>query len=49
MVTARTSLNHAKVLAMLLRKQLKIFEKDNQEIFLPKVLYEKMGLNPDEW
>jgi hypothetical protein len=48
-VVARTSLQHAKSFAMLLTKQLKLFEQANGEISLPKDLYEILELDPKNW
>lgn len=46
----RTGLGHAKVFAMLLRKQLKTFEEGMGEpIFVPEAVYEDLGLAANEW
>ncbi len=49
LVTARMSLEHAKVIAMLLRKQLKSFERANGEIPLPPEVYSTLGVAKEDW
>ena len=50
LITARTSLEHAKILAMLLRKQIKTYEVNTQiDIKLPAGLYEVLGLDSNDW
>lgn len=49
MVTVRTSLEHAKVMAMLLRKNLKAFERDNGEIPIPPEVYAGLGVAKEDW
>ena len=47
--TIRMSLEHAKVMAIILRKQLKQFEQQlGQEIALPHQVYQQLGLSPKE-
>ena len=47
--TIRMSLEHAKVMAIILRKQLKQFEQQlGQEIALPHPVYQQLGLSPKE-
>jgi hypothetical protein len=43
------SLEHAKVLAMLLRAQLKDYERENGEIPLPPSLYTSLGIAREDW
>jgi hypothetical protein len=45
----RMSLEHAKVLAMLLRAQLKDYERENGEIPLPPSLYTSLGIAREDW
>lgn len=46
----RMSLEHAKVLAMMLRKQLKTYEMENKlEIPLPAQLYTQLGIAREDW
>lgn len=48
--TIRTSLNHAKIMTMLLRKQLKQYEeKSGSKIFIPVDVYEGLKLNEADW
>ncbi len=49
LATIRMSLEHAKVVAMLLRKQLKAFERANGEIPLPPELYTSLGIAKEDW
>ncbi len=50
LLIARTGIYHAKVLTMLLKKQLKQFEeKTGSEIILPSEAYEALGLDPTDW
>ena len=47
---ARTSLEHAKILVMLLKKQLKLYEnKTDAVINLPKDVYKGLELDEKEW
>ena len=49
-VILRMSLEQAKVLAMLLRRQLKTFEGDNDiEIPLPPGVYTQLGIAREDW
>lgn len=48
-VTVRMSLQHAKAMAMLIRKNLKGWERNNMEIALPQAAYESLNLAPDDW
>ena len=43
------SLEHAKVVAMLLRKQLKQYERENGTIPLPPGLYTSLGVAQEDW
>jgi hypothetical protein len=45
----RMRLEHAKVIAMLLRKQLKQYERDNGAIPLPPGLYTSLGVAQEDW
>lgn len=49
LLTARTGLTHAKVFAMLLKRQLKAYEKDVGEINLPDEVYESLKLDKNNW
>jgi len=47
--TIRMSLEHAKVMAIILRKQLRQFEQQlGHEIALPSAVYQQLGLSPTE-
>jgi hypothetical protein len=47
--TIRMSPEHAKVMAIILRKQIKQFEQQlGQEIALPHQVYQQLGLSPKE-
>ncbi len=47
--TIRMSLEHAKVMSIILRKQLKQFEQQlGREIALPHQVYQQLGLSPTE-
>jgi hypothetical protein len=49
-VRIRMSLQHAKVMAMLLRKQLKLFEESaSVDIQLPPGLYTGLGIAEEDW
>jgi hypothetical protein len=48
-IVVRMSLEHAKVVAMLLRRQLKEFERHNGEIPLPPELYTSLGVAKEDW
>ena len=49
-ICLRMSLEQAKVLAMMLRKNLKNYEKSNSlEIALPSQLYTQLGLSKENW
>ena len=49
MATVRMSLEHAKVMAIILRKQLKQFEEQlGAEIPLPLQVYQQLGVSPKE-
>lgn len=45
----RMSLQQGKVIAMLLRQQLKSFERENGEISLPPGLYTGLGISREDW
>jgi hypothetical protein len=46
----RTSLEHAKILAMLLRKQIKQYEFASKiEIRVPNEVYQQLGLDSNDW
>ena len=45
----RMSLEHAKSIAMLMRKQLKAYERENGEINLPPGLYTNLGVAREDW
>lgn len=46
----RTSLEHAKVIAMMLRKQLRQFERDSAiKIALPADIYAQLGIAEEDW
>src|SRR5262245_5614532 len=47
--TVRMSLEHAKVMAIILRKQLKQFEEQlGAEVPLPLAVYQQLGVSPKE-
>ena len=45
----RTSLEHAKIIAMLLRRQLKNWERENVDIAIPHNVLNTMGLSEEDW
>lgn len=46
----RTSLQHAKIMAMILRAQLKEYERETgAEITLPMEVFRSIGLSPEDW
>jgi len=50
LVTIRMSPEHAKVTAMILKRQLKTYEAQSGiTINLPNELYSKLGLPPEDW
>jgi hypothetical protein len=50
LVTVRMSLEHTKVMAMILHRQLKNYERENSiEIPIPYSLYQQLGLAPEDW
>ncbi len=49
-VVVRMSPEHAKTLAMLLRRLLKTYEYEQKSIInLPTEMYSKLGLPPEDW
>lgn len=49
LVIVRTSLEHAKIMAMLLRKHLKAYEQANGEIPIPPEVYAGLGVAREDW
>jgi len=50
LVRLRMSLEHAKVMAMLLRRQLKAFEERTETpVNIPRAVYNALGLSPEDW
>jgi hypothetical protein len=48
--TIRMSLEHAKVTAMILKRQLKQYERESgTEIPIPHAVYNAMGLSDEDW
>ncbi len=46
----RTSPTHAKLISMLIKRQLKRYESDtNTEIQIPESVYKELGLDPEDW
>ena len=45
----RMSLEHAKAVAIVLKKNLKQYEESNQTIYLPPGVYERLGVPSEEW
>jgi hypothetical protein len=46
----RMSLEHAKVLAMIMKRQLKAFEEQAQvQINIPRQVYNSLGLSSEDW
>jgi len=43
------SLEHTKIIAMMLRKQLKNWERENVEIAIPHSVYNGLGLSQEDW
>lgn len=49
-VRLRMSLEHAKVMALLLRRQLKRYEEETGAIInIPMRLYNGLGISPEDW
>jgi hypothetical protein len=48
-VRLRMSLEHAKVMAMILRRQLKRYEEEMAPINLPMKLASSLGISPEDW
>jgi hypothetical protein len=49
-VRIRMSLEHAKVLAMMVKKQIKEYEKGtNTEVAIPQAVLDALGLNEQTW
>jgi hypothetical protein len=48
-VTLRMSLEHMKVLAMLLKRQLKTYEEQAGNINIPRQVYNSLALSPEDW
>ena len=50
LVRVRMSLEHAKVMAMILRRQLKAFEEQTGAVInIPRQIYNSVGLSPEDW
>lgn len=50
LVRVRMSLEHAKIMTMILRKQIKVYEQSNQtEVAIPKQVLEALGLKDETW
>ncbi len=50
LVRLRTSLEHAKVMTMILKRQLKRFEEETgQPINIPRVVMNGLGLSSEDW
>ena len=46
----RMSLQHAKIVSMILRRQLKKWERENVDITIPTEVYNQLGLSPlEDW
>jgi len=45
----RMSLEHAKVVSLILRRQLKAWENENGEINVPHAVFNQLGLSPEDW
>jgi hypothetical protein len=45
----RMSLEHTKIIAMLLRQQLKNWERENVGIAIPHSVYNGLGLSEEDW
>jgi len=48
-VRVRMSLEHMKVMTMLLRRQLKAYEEQFAPINIPRVVYNAVGLSGEDW
>lgn len=49
-VRIRMSLEHAKIMAMILKKQIKLYESQNEtEVAIPKQVLEALDLRNEEW
>lgn len=50
LVRVRMSLEHAKIMAMILKKQIKIYESQNEtEVAIPKQILEALDLKNEKW
>lgn len=50
LVRIRMSLEHAKITAMILKKQIKLYEQQNDtEVAIPKQVLEALGLQEENW
>jgi len=50
LVRIRMSLEHAKIMAMIMRKSLKAYERENGiEIGIPHKVYMDLGISPEDW
>lgn len=45
----RMSMHHAKVMAMILKRSIKNWERENGEIHIPPAALNQMGLSPEDW
>jgi hypothetical protein len=43
------SLEHAKAMVMIMRRNLKRWEGENQPIYLPTEAYRRLGLEASDW
>lgn len=50
-VTVRMSLEHAKAMTLIMRRQLKQFEREvlGTEIVIPQQVYGSLGVSPEDW
>lgn len=48
-VTLRMSLEHMKVMTMLLRRQLKTYEEQAGVVHIPQQVYNSLRLSPEDW
>ena len=47
--TSRMSLQHANMVAMLLKRQLKQWEREHVELAIPHDVFNQLGLSSEDW
>lgn len=49
LVRIRMSLEHIKIMAMILKRQMKSFEEQAVPVNIPRQVYNGLGLSPEDW